>query len=207
MLRVVALRFQGKSESRFVTIYSALPMRISGTLAPSARIRHTAVWTGSKFLVWGGQQSGAFLGDGAAYDPANDSWTAIPSSGAPVARANHVAVWTGTEMLIYGGEDNTGAISSGAAFDPAKNKWRTLDTATASMAKYWCSDLQCKVMDECVQLHGGVGFTWDYDPQIFLKRARMNEVLVIDNRAARDDAASALAALTRAGDSALELGL
>ncbi|MEI6662436.1 MAG: acyl-CoA dehydrogenase family protein, partial [Comamonadaceae bacterium] len=29
-----------------------------------------------------------------------------------------------------------------------------LDTATASMAKYWCSDLQCKVMDECVQLFG-----------------------------------------------------
>ena len=28
-----------------------------------------------------------------------------------------------------------------------------LDTATASMAKYWCSDLQCKVIDECVQLH------------------------------------------------------
>ena len=37
-----------------------------------------------------------------------------------------------------------------------------LDTATASMAKYWCSDLQCKVMDECVQLHGGSGYMWDY---------------------------------------------
>ncbi|MGC4365530.1 acyl-CoA dehydrogenase family protein [Hydrogenophaga sp. R2] len=37
-----------------------------------------------------------------------------------------------------------------------------LDTATASMAKYWCSDLQCKVMDECVQLHGGYGFMWEY---------------------------------------------
>ncbi len=37
-----------------------------------------------------------------------------------------------------------------------------LDTATASMAKYWCSDLQCKVMDECVQLHGGSGFMWEY---------------------------------------------
>ena len=35
-----------------------------------------------------------------------------------------------------------------------------LDTATASMAKYWCSDLQCKVMDECVQLHGGYGYMW-----------------------------------------------
>ena len=37
-----------------------------------------------------------------------------------------------------------------------------LDTATASMAKYWCSDLQCKVIDECVQLHGGYGYMWDY---------------------------------------------
>jgi alkylation response protein AidB-like acyl-CoA dehydrogenase len=41
----------------------------------------------------------------------------------------------------------------------AKDK---LDTATASMAKYWTSDLQCKVMDECVQLHGGYGFMWEY---------------------------------------------
>jgi len=37
-----------------------------------------------------------------------------------------------------------------------------LDTATASMAKYWCTDLQCKVMDACVQLHGGNGFMWEY---------------------------------------------
>ncbi len=37
-----------------------------------------------------------------------------------------------------------------------------LDTATASMAKYWCSDLQGKVMDECVQLFGGYGFMWEY---------------------------------------------
>ena len=38
----------------------------------------------------------------------------------------------------------------------------TLDTATASMAKYWCRDLQCKVMDECVQLFGGYGYMWEY---------------------------------------------
>ena len=37
-----------------------------------------------------------------------------------------------------------------------------LDTATASMAKYWCSDLQCKAMDECLQLHGGYGYMWEY---------------------------------------------
>jgi acyl-CoA dehydrogenase len=39
---------------------------------------------------------------------------------------------------------------------------KQLDTATASMAKYWCSDLQCKVIDECVQLHGGYGYMWEY---------------------------------------------
>jgi len=37
-----------------------------------------------------------------------------------------------------------------------------LDSATASMAKYWCTDLQCKVMDACVQLHGGYGYMLEY---------------------------------------------
>jgi len=37
-----------------------------------------------------------------------------------------------------------------------------LDTATASMAKSWTTDLQFKVMDECVQLFGGYGYMWEY---------------------------------------------
>lgn len=37
-----------------------------------------------------------------------------------------------------------------------------LSTATASMAKYWLSDLQCKVIDQCVQLHGGYGYMMEY---------------------------------------------
>jgi len=39
---------------------------------------------------------------------------------------------------------------------------KQLDAATAAMAKYWCSDLQCKVVDECLQLHGGYGYMWEY---------------------------------------------
>jgi alkylation response protein AidB-like acyl-CoA dehydrogenase len=39
---------------------------------------------------------------------------------------------------------------------------KNLDAATASMAKYWVSDLECKVMDECVQLHGGYGYMWEF---------------------------------------------
>ena len=37
-----------------------------------------------------------------------------------------------------------------------------LDVPTAAMLKYWGTDLQCKVIDECVQLHGGYGFMWEY---------------------------------------------
>ncbi len=37
-----------------------------------------------------------------------------------------------------------------------------LDAATASMAKYACSDLQGKVIDECLQLHGGYGYMWEF---------------------------------------------
>ncbi len=38
----------------------------------------------------------------------------------------------------------------------------TLDTVTASMAKYWITDAQCRVMDECLQLFGGYGYMREY---------------------------------------------
>ncbi|OWF45335.1 long-chain specific acyl-CoA dehydrogenase, mitochondrial-like [Mizuhopecten yessoensis] len=39
---------------------------------------------------------------------------------------------------------------------------RGLDSTMASMAKYWCSDLQNSVATRCVQMHGGWGFMWEY---------------------------------------------
>uniref|UniRef100_A0A8C6WSD5 Acyl-CoA dehydrogenase long chain n=1 Tax=Neogobius melanostomus TaxID=47308 RepID=A0A8C6WSD5_9GOBI len=39
---------------------------------------------------------------------------------------------------------------------------KRLDAAMASMAKYWASDLQNKVATQCVQLHGGWGYMWEY---------------------------------------------
>ena len=37
-----------------------------------------------------------------------------------------------------------------------------LDSSTASMAKYWGTDMEQRVVDACLQLHGGYGFMWDY---------------------------------------------
>jgi len=37
-----------------------------------------------------------------------------------------------------------------------------LDDVTAAMAKYWLTDWQCRIVDECVQLHGGYGYMTEY---------------------------------------------
>jgi alkylation response protein AidB-like acyl-CoA dehydrogenase len=92
------------------------------------------------------------------------------------------------------------AVHRTAANEPDADIWVSLAKAEATEGFVF-------IATDCVQLHGGVGFTWDYDPQIFLKRARLNEVLVMANPALRDRAAAGLAAATRAGQSALELGL
>jgi alkylation response protein AidB-like acyl-CoA dehydrogenase len=91
------------------------------------------------------------------------------------------------------------AVHRTATGEPDADIW-------ASLAKAEVTESFVFIATDCVQLHGGVGFTWDYDPQIFLKRARLNEVLMMANPALRDRAAEGLAAMTRAGRSALELG-
>jgi acyl-CoA dehydrogenase len=51
-----------------------------------------------------------------------------------------------------------------------------LDPATASMAKYWLSDLQCKVADECLQLHGGYGYMNEYPIARMWRDARVQRI-------------------------------
>ena len=74
--------------------------------APCTRGAHSAVWTGSEMIVWGGGDPGGsneLLTTGGRYNPGTDSW--IPMSDeAPSARSNHTAVWTGSEMIVWGGQ-------------------------------------------------------------------------------------------------------
>ena len=51
-----------------------------------------------------------------------------------------------------------------------------LDTVTASMAKYWTSDLQCQVIDECLQLFGGYGYTVEYPIAQMFADARVQRI-------------------------------
>ncbi len=51
-----------------------------------------------------------------------------------------------------------------------------LDPTTASMAKYWTTDLQCKVVDECLQLHGGYGYMNEYPIARMYQDARVQRI-------------------------------
>ncbi|WP_415764613.1 acyl-CoA dehydrogenase family protein [Pseudomonas sp. ZB1P45] len=45
----------------------------------------------------------------------------------------------------------------------------------AALAKAHCSETYFHCASESIQLHGGVGFTWEYDPHLYFKRARASE--------------------------------
>ena len=46
----------------------------------------------------------------------------------------------------------------------------------ASIAKAWCSDAYERIAAHAVQAHGGIGFTWEYDLQLYFKRAKASQV-------------------------------
>ena len=102
---------------------------------PSRRFFHTAVWTGSEMIVWGGADDAT----GGMYRPSTDTWVATTTSGAPAARSTHTAVWTGGEMIVWGGDFFDGKIeqyfNTGGRYNPGTNNWTATSTANAPAAR------------------------------------------------------------------------
>ena len=110
------------------------------TNVPEARYYHTAVWTGSEMIVWGGDN---FFRErsGGRYNPSTDSWTATNTTSAPSARTDHTAVWTGNEMIIWGGVHLNGSSNTGGRYNPSH---RQLDSHQHTNAPS-CSKLHTAV--------------------------------------------------------------
>lgn len=98
--------------------------------APDAREQHSAVWTGSKMIIWGGNGGPGklVLDTGAVYDSTNRTWSPVSMTGAPSARHSHQAVWTGSKMIIWGGYGASGEASGGGMYDPVTDSWTALTT-------------------------------------------------------------------------------
>jgi N-acetylneuraminic acid mutarotase len=108
----------------------------STTNAPTARVDHTAVWTGSEMIVWGGFDVSGYPNIGGRYSPSTDSWTTTSTTNAPSGRYNHTAVWTGSEMVVWGGEDLFGLTNTGGKYNPSVDSWVATSTTTAPPARF-----------------------------------------------------------------------
>jgi len=51
-----------------------------------------------------------------------------------------------------------------------------LDASTASMAKYWCTQKQNEIIDQCLQLHGGAGYMDEYEISRMYRDARVQKI-------------------------------
>jgi N-acetylneuraminic acid mutarotase len=149
---------------------------ISTVNAPGARFNHTAVWTGSRMIMWGGESeqgigSLTLLNSGSVYDPATDSWTPLSDIGAPSARRCHAAVWSGSEMILFGGQTGTSlacgisSVNSGARYDPDTDTWLAITAAPvastlAGPAAIWSGDRMITWFDDMGGRYDPVTNVW-----------------------------------------------
>lgn len=119
--------------------------------APTQRRDFAMVWTGSRVLIWGGRDddTGTDLSDGAAYDPATDTWTAIADASSVGLEGAVLGgyLWSGTELLIFGGLGGPGAVTltNGGRYDPLTDSWSAMSTVgepshRRSAAVAWTGD-------------------------------------------------------------------
>lgn len=149
----------------------------SMTGAPSPRHLHSAVWTGSKMIVWGGYGTADYEVDGGIYDPETDTWTALPTAGAPSKRTVHPEVWTGKELFIWGGVVNASVIASGGTFDVAANAWSPTPSTGAPGPRH--AHTAVWAGDRVIVWGGSNLFDWLNDGAMFMDGAWIGATSVV----------------------------
>jgi len=98
--------------------------------APTSRLLHAAVWTGTVMVVWGGWDGvgGTVFNTGGRYNPGTNTWQGTTTTSAPSARQDALAAWTGTYVVIYG--SNAGG-ALGGRYNPVADAWSGVSTINA----------------------------------------------------------------------------
>jgi N-acetylneuraminic acid mutarotase len=104
---------------------------------PTVRVHHTAIWSGSEMVVWGGYgcNGNCNFNSGVRYNPQKDSWTPTSTTNAPERRWDHSVEWTGSEMIVWGGTNDTIYLNTGAKYNPADDSWTPTSTAKAPLGR------------------------------------------------------------------------
>ena len=89
--------------------------------APALRSEHTAIWTGTEMIVWGGIGPGStsftYYNNGGRYNTVTNAWSSVPLAGAPSGRTSSNSTWTGKQMIVFGGfNPSDGIFNSGGRY-------------------------------------------------------------------------------------------
>ena len=74
-------------------------------------------------------------------------------------------------------------------------------SVAASTAKVWCADASKRVLASSLQVHGGIGFTWEHDLHFFLKRGHLDQIAFGDATVHRERLTALLRPRVVAGES------
>lgn len=101
--------------------------------APDSHVHGAAVWTGTEYLVWGGEVGDSTV-PGGRYNPSTGKWSRMSIASQPSPRSYFAYAWTGSEFLVWGGWSNPGYgqeptfFGDGGAYDPVTDSWRPVST-------------------------------------------------------------------------------
>jgi alkylation response protein AidB-like acyl-CoA dehydrogenase len=177
------------------------------TVTPTPTIDATRKQYAVKLAAVKVSEDAAFGGDGALSTARDRAYVALAAELTGVAqRALEMAVEYAQERKQFGRPigsyqavshrcaemllETEGARSASyyAAW-AADNEPETAPLA-ASMAKAYASDAACRVTGASLQVHGGIGFTWEHDLHLYLKRARCAAIYLGDSRWHRERVAT-----------------
>lgn len=95
-------------------------------------------WTGTKWIVWGGENAAqnGYLGTGAVFDPALNTWATMSTQNAPSARDEFQCVWVGDRMWLYGGfnggDRGPNGTGNGFFYNPATDQWTAISLVNSA---------------------------------------------------------------------------
>ena len=105
--------------------------------APDGRDSHTAIWTGTEMIVWGGEIANSqWVNTGGRYNDATDSWAATSTLNAASARVSHTVVWTGNEMIVWGGYTFSSQTDTGGIYNPSADNWISTSITNSPTRRY-----------------------------------------------------------------------
>ena len=128
--RVKAYNYAGESNASDIvgSLTSWNTTLLDGT-TPPPRTDHSAIWTGTDMIVWGGWDGQTTLNTGYKYNTGSNTWTPIATTGAPAARKGHSAIWADSKMIVWGGYNTA---NDSQALDVESN-WKVDYTVSATV--------------------------------------------------------------------------